>query len=113
MSLFLFSQRFDKAVQLVQARLPDTPLALQPAAGRRESLRTQLAHPHPAGLAGDDDLALFENADVLHEARQRHAMMLGEIADARRTVPKLRDDRATRFVGQRVEDPVKVSHTAN
>jgi hypothetical protein len=40
-------------------------------------------------------------------------MTLREIADARRSAAKLGDDRAASFVGQRMKDPIKVSHMAN
>jgi hypothetical protein len=113
MCFLLCSECFDKTVQPVQARFPKTPLPFQPVPGDREGVWTQPAHPHPTRFAGHDDPALLEDTDMFHEARQRHPMTLGEIADARGAPAQLRDDRAARFVGQRMEEAIKISHMAN
>ncbi|GAA4501197.1 hypothetical protein GCM10023158_27350 [Gluconacetobacter tumulicola] len=50
---------------------------------------------------------------MFHEAGQRHAMALRQIADAGRAMSKLRNDRATGAIRQGMKDAIKISHMAN
>ena len=80
---------------------------------RCKRTRTQLAHADPTHFAGDDYLALFEHADMLHEAGQGHVVALCKIANAGRAVRKLRYDGTAGAMRQGMKDAIKVSHMAN
>jgi hypothetical protein len=61
----------------------------------------------PALFVARDQSCVFENAQMLHEPRQRHAVGIGELRDRLGAAAQLLERRATGRVGQGGEDGVE------
>ena len=67
----------------------------------------QRALHDPPLLRALDEARGLEHREVLHEARQRHVVRRGELADRPAALRELRDHRAPRTVGERGEERIE------
>src|SRR5687768_1931750 len=79
--LLLLFQFLDNLVQLVEARVPELAVPLDPRRLVRKAARAQLASAHATDLLGGDEPSLLQDADVLLHAREGHVELLGEVRD--------------------------------
>src|SRR5262245_53597363 len=56
-------------------------MLLQPFRLFLQSVRAELARPHPAHLLRDDQPRVFQHADVLHHAGERDVESLSQVRD--------------------------------
>src|SRR3954468_13271052 len=102
-ALLLSCEFLDNLVQLVEAFVPAPAVPLEPRRLFLQSARAQLARPHAPDLLSGDEPRLFQNADVLHHARERYVELLGEVRDRSVGSSELLQNATTRGVGDRVE----------
>src|SRR6185369_11037286 len=79
--LLLSFQFLDNLVQLVEARVPELAVPLEPFRLFLQSARAELAGPHAPELLRGDEPGLLQDADVLLDARESHAELLGKVRD--------------------------------
>src|SRR5215831_7821878 len=79
--LLLSFQFLDNLVQLVETRVPELAIPLDPGRLFLQSARADLAGPHAPDLLRGDEPGLLEDADVLLHAREGHVEPLGEVRD--------------------------------
>jgi len=72
----------------------------QPHRGLLHRLGGEFAAHHAPFLHARDQARVFQHAQVLHEARQRHAVRLRELGDRGAALAQLTQYVATRRVGQ-------------
>src|SRR6185312_12756185 len=103
--------------QSIQSLLPDLPLSSQPNLDGCERFRLQGARPDAPALFGRHQAAALQNADVFHQARQRHFEWLRQLADRCLACTQPHHDRPTGCVGKGPENLAEprglVSHEAN
>src|SRR5690349_23062571 len=87
--LLLLFQLLDDLVQLVEARIPEPAIPVDPGRLLVEPPRTEPARPDAPDLLRGDELGLLEDADVLPHARQGHVERLGQIRDRCVGMPEL------------------------
>ena len=80
----------------------------EPVLDDGEPLAVEHARAHPPGLRGADQPVRLEGAHVLHERRERHRELAGELADARRGLAQPSDHGTAGRVRQRDEHPVEL-----
>src|SRR5579872_1651780 len=85
----LVFQFLDQVVQLVEARVPELPVSLDPRRLLLQSAHTELAGPHAPNLLCDDEPRLLQDADMLLHAGERHVELFGEVRDRRVRTPEL------------------------
>src|SRR5690606_31962307 len=106
----------DELFETIGAALPEGALLREPGLRRRELRDVELAGSDAALLAGADQAAAFQQADVLQEGRQGHGERPGELAHTRRPLAQPPDDGPARGIGEGVEDAaqrlVMLIHTA-
>src|SRR5215467_14171445 len=74
---FLLAFQFlDNLVQLVEARVPELTVLLDPCRLFLQSAQAELAGPYAPDLFRDDEPRLLQNADMLLHAGDRHAELL-------------------------------------
>src|SRR5262245_42589712 len=74
---FLLPLQFlDTPVQLVEACVPELAVPLDPCRLFLQSEQAEPAGPHPPELLRGDEPRLFQDADMLLHARQRHVELL-------------------------------------
>src|SRR5262245_14937695 len=71
----------DNPVQLVEARIPELAVPLEPCRLFLQSPRAELAGPHAPDLLRGDEPGLLQDADVLLHAREGHVELLGKVRD--------------------------------
>src|SRR5262245_28954057 len=79
--LLLPFQSLDNLVQLVEARVPELAIPLDPRRLFLQSARAELAGPHAPYLLRGDEPGLLQDADVLLHAREGHMELLGKVRD--------------------------------
>src|SRR5579863_5439437 len=98
-------------IEAIETRLPNRALRREPFVGRGERASLDGACAHTASLARPDPAAAFEQADVLHERRQRHSEGPCELRDARRAPAQPRQHGAPGRIGQSLKDAVEPLRT--
>jgi len=94
---------FEKCAEAIKLRVPELLMAVEPFHRPLQCLSLQAAVHDPAGLPPFDQSGILENAEMLHESRQRHSERPGELTRRALAPPKPRQDGAPRGVGQRAE----------
>src|SRR4026209_2115693 len=79
--LLLPFQFLDNLVQLVEARVPELAVPLDPGRLFLHSAQAELAGPHAPDLLRRDEPCLLQDADVLLHAREGHVEFLGKVRD--------------------------------
>src|SRR5687768_2608993 len=79
--LLLPFQFLNDLVQLVEARVPELAVFLDPCRLFLQSAQAELAGPHASDLLRGDEPRLLQDADVLLHARQGHVELLGKVRD--------------------------------
>src|SRR6516225_4077573 len=100
-------------VHLVEAGLPDGPVAFSPGRDLLERCRVQGARPVLGSLAPHDQPGPFQHLDVLRDGRKRHLERLGELVDGRPAFGEAGEDRPPSRAGQGgkgLAEPVLVDH---
>src|SRR6187397_191164 len=87
--LLLTFQFLYDLVELVEARVPQLAVPLEPRRLLFEPARPQLAGPHATDLLRADETGLFQDTDVLFHARQRHVELLCQVRDRSVGTPEL------------------------
>jgi hypothetical protein len=87
---------------------PELLIALHPGRGGLHRLRRQLAADHPALLGARDQAGFLQHPQVLHEAGQRHLVLVGQLGDLALADGERLQHVAPRAVGQRGEHRVEV-----
>src|SRR5262245_2930800 len=72
-------QLLDNLVQLVEARVPELAIPLDPGRLFLQPARAELAGPHAPDLFRGDEPDLLQDADVLLHAREGHLERLGKV----------------------------------
>src|SRR5262247_234830 len=79
--LLLPFQLLDNLVQLVEARVPELAIPLDPGRLFLQSARAELAGPHAPDLLRGDEPGLLQDADVLLHAREGHVEPFRKVRD--------------------------------
>ena len=82
-------------------------MPLEPFARTLECALPEPATHHTPGLVPLDEPRAFQDAQVLDEARKRHAERLGELAHGVFPAFESRQDGAPRGIGERIEDSIE------
>src|SRR3954464_6733104 len=106
-ALLLACEFLDNLVQLIEAFVPAPAVPLEPHRLFLQSARAQLARPHAPDLLRGDEPRLFQNADVLLHARERHVELLGEVRDRSVGSSELLQNATPRGVRERGERSIK------
>src|SRR5215470_16994794 len=101
--LLLPFQFLDNLVQLVETRVPELAVLLNPCRLFLQSARADLAGPHAPDLLRGDEPGLLQDADVLLHARESHVELLGEVRDRSVCAPELLQNAASGGVRERGE----------
>jgi hypothetical protein len=80
---------FQKRTQAIELSIPEHLMTLQPLECANQCAALQLATDGAAGLSPLDEAGILENAEVLHESRQRHCKRFGEHAHRAFAIPEL------------------------
>ena len=93
----------------IEPLVPELLVSGQPHGGLLQRRGRQLAPHDAAFLRARQQSGVFEHAQMLHEAGQRHAVRLRELADAQAlaAIGQRAQHVAARAVGQRGEDEVE------
>src|SRR5499426_2340310 len=113
--LLLPFQFLDNLVQLVEARVPELAIPLDPGRLFLQSARADLAGPHAPDLLRGDEPGLLQDADVLLHAREGHVELLGEVRDRSVGTSELLQNAASGGIRERGErsieaDPCILNH---
>src|SRR3954451_9913699 len=98
----------DNPVQLVEPRVPEAAVPLDPCRLFLESAPTQLAGPYPPDLLRHDEPRPLQDADMLLHPRQGDVELLSQIGDRGVCTPELLQDAASggvRESGERGIEP--------
>lgn len=95
------------AFQRIECSLPKGTVLGNPLLRVPERLCRELAAACAAGLFLGDKASVFQNAQMLHNRRKRHAMRPGKFADGTLSESKRGEYRAARGIGQRAESGIK------
>src|SRR5262249_58031325 len=79
----------DNLVQLVEARVPELAVPLDPCRLLLQSARTELAGSHAPDLLRGDQPRLLQDTDMLLHAREGHLKLLGKVRDGSVCTPEL------------------------
>src|SRR5499426_1413585 len=101
--LLLPFQFLDNLVQLVEARVPELAIPLDPRRLFLQSARADLAGPHAPDLLRGDEPGLLQDADVLFHAREGHAEPFGKVRDRSVGTAELLQNAASGGVRERGE----------
>lgn len=82
-------------------------IAVDPAGGIAERRRDELASPNASFLPHDGEAGPLEHPYVLGDGRQRDGEVARDLADGGVTTGELREDGATRAVGERAEGGIE------
>jgi len=88
------------AIESVELALPEDAVLGDPVCGLLHGLRGEPAMAHATDLVLRDKTGLLENAQMLHNGRQRHVVGMGELGNGRRALGESRDNRPARGVGE-------------
>src|SRR4249920_3581749 len=105
--LLLPFQFVDNLVQLVEARIPELAVLLDPCRLFFESARAEPAGPHAPDLLRGDELGLLQDADVLPHAGKGHVERLGQICDRSVGTSELLQNAASGGVRERGERDIE------
>jgi hypothetical protein len=86
---------------------PESTVPGDPCAGGLQGPGGKPATPLAADLPVGEEPCPAQDADVLEKRRQRHAVRLRQLADARLARPELLQDRPADRVGQRGEGSIE------
>src|SRR6201991_2246614 len=101
--LLLPFQFLDNLVQLVEARVPELAVPLDPCRLFLQSAQAELAGPHAPDLLRGDEPRLLQDADMLLHAREGHVELLGKVRDRSVCMPELLQNAASGGVRERGE----------
>src|SRR5262245_49475862 len=107
--LLLPFQLLDNLVQLVEARVPELAIPVDPGRLFLQSARTDLAGPHTPDLLRGDEPGLLQDADVLLHAREGHLEPFGKVRDRRVGTAELLQNSASGGVRERGERGIEAS----
>ncbi len=93
--------------QAIELRVPEFLVALEPLERALQRASFQLAAHHAAGLRPLDEARILQNAQMLDDARQRHAERLGQFAHRALALAEPDQHGPARRVGERAEDGVE------
>src|SRR5262245_10135102 len=93
--LLLPFQLLDNLIQLVEARVPELAIPLDPGRLFLQSARAELAGSHAPDLLRGDEPGLLQDADVLLHAREGHMELLGKVRDRSVGTPELLQNAAS------------------
>src|SRR5271170_1445050 len=105
--LLLRFQFLNYLVQLIEARVPELAVPLDPCRLFLQSAQAELAGPHPPDLLRGDEPRLLQDADMLLHAREGHAKFLGKARDRSVCTPELLQNAASGGVRERGERGIK------
>src|SRR6187397_2701154 len=105
--LLLPLQFLDNRVQLVESCVPEPAGPLDPCRLFLQSARPEVADPHAPDLLRGDEPRLFQDADVLPHARERHVECLGQIRDGSVGMSELLQDATSGGAGERGEGRIE------
>src|SRR6202161_1806537 len=101
--LLLPFQFLDNLVQLVEARVPELAVALDPCRLFLQSAQAELAGPHAPDLLRGDEPRLLQDANMLLHARKGHVELVGKIRDRSVRTPEMLQNAASGGVRERSE----------
>src|SRR5262245_37791602 len=101
--LLLPFQFLDNVVQLVEARVPELAVPLDPGRLQLQSALAEPAGPHAPDLLRGDEPRLLQDTDVLLHAREGHVELHGQVRDRRVGATELFQDAAPGGVRERGE----------
>src|SRR5215510_11912795 len=90
-------------VQLVEARVPELAVPLDPCRLLLQSARTELAGSHAPDLLRGDQPHLLQDTDMLLHAREGHLKLLGKVRDGSVCTPELLQNATAGDVRERAE----------
>ena len=102
----------EESTQRVEALGPELLVAREPHGSLLQGPRGKFAANHAALFCAGNEAGVFQHAQVLHEARQRHAMGLRQFGHAALALSKRHEDVAPGGIGQRGKDAVEVGGIA-
>src|SRR5262245_60274926 len=105
--LLLPCQFLNNLVQLVEARVPELAIPLDPGRLFLQSARADLAGPHAPDLLRGDEPGLLQDADVLLHAGEGHVEPLGKVRDRSVGTAELLQNAASGGVRERGERGVE------
>src|SRR5262245_60334916 len=105
--LLLPCQFLDNLVQLVEARVPELAIPLDPGRLFLQSARADLAGPHAPDLLRGDEPGLLQDADVLLHAREGHVELDSKGRDRSVCTPELLQNAASGGVRERGERAIE------
>src|SRR5215218_8524624 len=100
-------QFLDNLVQLVEARVPELAVPLDPCRLFLQPAQAELAGPHAPDLLRGDEPRLLQDADMLLHAREGHVELLGKVRDRSVCTPELLQNAASGGVRERGERGVE------
>src|SRR5262247_721089 len=102
-------QLLDNLVQLVEARVPELAIPLDPGRLFLQSARAELAGPHAPDLLRADEPGLLQDADVLLHAREGHVELLGKVRDRSVGTSELLQNAASGGIRERGEGVIETA----
>src|SRR4029078_12521986 len=93
--LLLPLQFLDHVVQLVESRVPELVVPLDPGRLFIQSAQAELAGPHAPDLLCGHEPRLLQNADMLLHAREGHVELVGKVGDRSVVAPELLQNAAS------------------
>src|SRR5918995_1263844 len=87
-------------VHLVEARVPELAVLLEPRRLFLQPAPAELAGAHAPDLLRGDEPRLLQDADVLLDARQGHVELLGEVRNRSVCSPEVLQNAASGGVGE-------------
>src|SRR5262249_33113756 len=106
--LLLPFQLLDNLVQLVEARVPELAIPLDPGRLFLQSARAELAGPHAPDLLRGDQPGLLQDADVLLHPREGHVELHGKVRNRSVCAPELLQNAPSGGVRDRAERGIEV-----
>src|SRR5215510_806210 len=107
--LLLPFQFLENFVQLVEARVPELAIPVDPGRLFLQSARADLAGPHAPDLLRGDEPGLLQDADVLLHAREGHLEPFGKVRDRSVGTAELLQNSASGGVRDRGERGIEAS----
>ena len=100
------------ALERIELALPEDTVLRDPIGGLLHGPGGEPAVAHAPYLVLRNKPGLFEDAKVLHDRRQRHAMRLGEFGNGSRALGESRDHGPASGIGESREGSVKTIRMA-